>query len=177
MMKMVQHETDFIQQGIHFLIIPLMLKPVVCSRQELVAQIVETALRIPERFHLTQTYTRLDGCVTFQDNYIEYAVEVQKMLHLPGFDPQGVDIACDKLLFRQSLLQAGNFGVIHSCSLSDYLDDHNVPSQLQNTTVVLKPTNASGTLTCFISPLIIHLPFTRMIFFVVRQRRSFSLFF
>ena len=160
MLALLQQEETLIQQGIYFLIVPLMNRPIECARELVVAEIVQAALNIPTIFPTTQPYySGLDACVTFQEVFVDYAPCIQKALNLPGFDPAGVDIACHKLHFRQTLQQAGTFGVIHACSLKDYLIDPpnpNVSTKLLNTTVVLKPTFGSGTL-IFYGSVHIHL--------------------
>lgn len=141
---LLQKEDLYIQQGIHFLVVPSMTRPIKCTREQIIADIVESTHTIPKIATLDENFSGLDACVTFQEIYVDYAPYIQKALNLPGFDPAGVDIACNKLLFRKTLQQAGNFGVIHACSLNDYLIDHDVSTNLSNTTVVLKPTCGSG---------------------------------
>jgi hypothetical protein len=115
------------------------------SREQVISDVVQCACTIPRLIETTEGFAGLDACVTFQDNYVDYAPYIQRALHLPGFDPVGVDITCEKLRFRQTLQQEGTFGIIHACSLNDYLFDENVPVNLLNTMVVLKPTYGSGT--------------------------------
>jgi len=178
---LLQKEELYIQQGIHFLIVPSMTRPTEYTREQIISDIVDSVKAIPTIVKTKDDFPGLDACVTFQEVYVDYAPYIQKYLGLPGFDPVGVDIACDKLLFRKTLQRAGTFGIIHACSLNDYLSDDNAFMNLsQKTTVVLKPTFGSGTFV-----FLFHVIYTnKRIFFsdifvyrFNRKRWSFSLLF